>query len=110
MMLAYPRWLPRPEAFDAPLLAVIMLLLATGLVMMGSASVDVAANQFSQPMYHVGRQAVALVLGLAGMLIVLTVPLRFWHKLNIVLLIVAVLLLAAVLVPGIGRTVNGSAR
>lgn len=110
MMPAYPRWLPRPEAFDAPLLAVILLLLTCGLVMMGSASVDVASNQFSQPMHHVGRQAVALVLGLAAMLVVLTVPLRYWHQLNIGLLILAVLLLAAVLVPGIGRTVNGSAR
>ena len=40
-------------------------------------------------------------------LMVLRVPIAVWERLSTLLLIVGLLLLVLVLVPGVGRTVNG---
>lgn len=95
---------------DFPLLAGCLLLLGLGTVMIASASSEVASVQTGNSFYNLTRHLIYLLIGLCAALVVLTVPLKVWQKYSAHLLIVSVVLLVAVLIPGIGRNVNGASR
>ena len=92
------------------LLVLLALLLGFGLVMMASASVEIAGGRHNDPFFFLKRQAVFMALGLAGLLATLHIPLHRWQHRSGLLLLLAFALLALVLVPGVGHTVNGSTR
>ncbi|MFK7731724.1 MAG: putative lipid II flippase FtsW [Pseudomonadales bacterium] len=100
----------RQFVLDKALLISFSCLLATGFVMMSSASMEYAAQQFGNPWFYVIRQALYIAAMLILMWAATYVPLEFWRKHSAHLLILAFLLLIAVLVPGIGKEVNGSRR
>ncbi|PAU57866.1 putative lipid II flippase FtsW [Pseudomonas indica] len=116
MMLSLLRPYPSPLFsrrgldVDFPLLAGCLALLGLGLVMITSASSEVAAALSGNPLYHMIRHLVYLVIGLGVCGLVLMIPLSTWQRLGWVLLIGAFGLLVLVLVPHIGREVNGSMR
>lgn len=95
---------------DWGLVAIICLLLGMGLVMLTSASISVAENNTGKPFYYLAQQLAAVLVGLVAAGLVLRTPTDFWQRSGPVLLIGAIILLAAVLVPGVGREVNGSTR
>ncbi len=95
---------------DWGLVALICLLLGMGLVMLTSASISVAENNTGKPFYYLVQQLAAVLVGLVAAGLVLRTPTDFWQRSGPVLLIGAIILLAAVLVPGVGREVNGSTR
>ena len=88
------------------ILLITLLLLVTGLMMMTSAAVEVT----SDPLYHLKRQGVFAVIGVVVMAFTISVPVRFWYRASWYLLMGSFALLLLVLVPGIGKVVNGSAR
>ncbi|MEQ8953448.1 MAG: putative lipid II flippase FtsW, partial [Gammaproteobacteria bacterium] len=92
------------------LLLTMCLLLAMGLMMMTSASVEIASSSYGDPFYLFKRQAIFACLGIAGFVITLNIPVRFWRRASWFLLMASFALLLLVLVPGIGTTVNGSTR
>ncbi len=61
-------------------------------------------------MYYMIRHLIYLAIGLVAGGAALFVPLSVWQRFDWMLLIAAFVLLVAVLVPGIGREVNGSSR
>lgn len=87
-----------------------VLLSVVGVVMVGSASMDMAALTYKSPFYFVHRQMIFLVAGLVCAALVYQVPLAVWERISVPLLLAAYALLMLVLIPGIGRTVNGSTR
>jgi cell division protein FtsW len=93
-----------------PVLLVTCLLLACGLLMMTSASVEIASSQYNDPFYHFKRQGIFALMGLSAMIITLHIPIALWKKFSWFLLMGSFALLLLVLVPGIGKVVNGSAR
>ncbi|HDY97223.1 MAG TPA: putative lipid II flippase FtsW [Pseudomonas sabulinigri] len=95
---------------DLPLLVGSLCLLALGLVMVSSASMEVAAGRLGDPLYYMNRQIVYLLIGLIAMAATLAVPVRLWEQFRFPLLFLGFALLLAVLIPGIGREVNGSWR
>ncbi|MET1080066.1 MAG: putative lipid II flippase FtsW [Pseudomonas sp.] len=95
---------------DFPLLAGCLALLGLGLVMITSASSEVAAVQTGNPLYHMIRHLLYLVIGLVAAGVVLMIPLETWQRLGWLLLLGAFGLLVLVLIPGIGREVNGAMR
>ncbi|MFC5694006.1 putative lipid II flippase FtsW [Pseudomonas sp. GCM10022186] len=95
---------------DFPLLAGCLTLLGLGLVMITSASSEVAAAQSGNPMYHMIRHLVYLVIGLSAGLLTLQVPMAFWQRHGARLMLAATVLLIMVLLPGIGREINGAKR
>jgi cell division protein FtsW len=97
-------------ALDGKFLGVVLALLAFGLVMVGSASISVAGHQHDQPFYYLLRQLVYIAVGLVLAVGVLFTPVLVWQRLGALLLTGGLLLLAAVLIPGLGREVNGSMR
>jgi cell division protein FtsW len=101
------------EDYDSVLTWIIAALLALGLVMVYSASIATAeAGKFTgyQPAYYLIRHAIFIVIGLAAGVVVFQVPTKTWQKLAPYLFLLGVVLLILVLVPGIGRAVNGSRR
>ena len=95
---------------DFPLLAGCLGLLGLGLVMIASASSEVAAAQTGSPFYHMIRHLIYLVIGLGAAGVVLMVPMGIWQRYGWIMLLAAFALLVLVLVPGIGREVNGARR
>ncbi|WP_153020726.1 putative lipid II flippase FtsW [Pseudomonas sp. BMS12] len=95
---------------DFPLLAGCLALLGLGLVMITSASSEVAAAQTGNTLYYMVRHLIYLGIGLVAALFTLQVPISTWQRLSVPLLGFAALLLILVLVPGIGREVNGASR
>ncbi len=98
---------------DYALLWSVLLLLFGGLVMVYSASIAIAeGNRFTnhQPAYYLVRHGIFLCIGLIAAAVVFQAPLSLWQKLAPWLFLVGVVLLAIVLIPGIGRDVNGARR
>ncbi|WP_177412407.1 putative lipid II flippase FtsW [Pseudomonas cavernicola] len=95
---------------DFPLLAGCLTLLGLGLVMITSASSEVAAVQSGNPLYHMIRHLVYIVIGIGAAGLMMIIPLATWQRMGWMLLVAAFGLLVLVLVPGIGREVNGSMR
>lgn len=92
------------------LLLFATVLAITGVVMVGSASMDMAALTYRSPFYFVQRQAIYLMAGIVCAAVVYQIPLSVWERFSMPLLLVAYVLLVLVLIPGVGRTVNGSTR
>jgi cell division protein FtsW len=86
------------------------ILLALGLVMVASASITVAERLHAMPLYYFWRQSAAALIGVGLGFAVVQMPLAFWERCSVALLIVSIVLLLAVLLPGVGREVNGSMR
>ncbi len=100
-------------ALDGSLLWSVILLLAIGLVMVYSASIATAeAGRLTnfQPTYYLTRHGIFLALGIVAGFVVFQVPVHVWQKAAPYLFVAAAVLLIAVLIPGIGRVVNGSQR
>lgn len=95
---------------DNWLLLCVALLVTFGMVMMTSASIEIAESQHNDVFFHLKRQFRFLLMGLAAAAIVLMIPVRLWKELTPLLFLAAIALLVLVLVPGIGREVNGSSR
>jgi cell division protein FtsW len=89
---------------------VTLTLMGFGLVIMTSASMDLGSSLANDPLYFFKRQLFFIGLGLIIMMIVLTISMRIWYRISHILLIVSAILLIAVLIPGLGTVVNGSAR
>lgn len=98
-----------PE-YDTALVWIVLALLSLGLVMVYSASIAIAEAGHGEPAYYLIRQAVFIGIGLLVALVAFQFPMQVWQKLAPWLFVAGVLLLVLVLVPGIGREVNGSKR
>lgn len=98
---------------DHVLLWSALALLFFGLVMVYSASIAIAeGSRFTshQPGYFLLRHGVFLGIGLVAAAAAFQLPLSFWQKYAPHLFVIGVVLLALVLIPGIGRDVNGARR
>jgi len=100
-------------AWDQSLLWSVVLLVLLGTVMVYSASITLAdgkkyANYSSS--YFLMRHVFSLGIAVFAGLIVYRLPSRVWDKIAPLLFIITVLMLIAVLIPGIGKAVNGSKR
>ncbi|EGH21235.1 cell division protein FtsW [Pseudomonas amygdali pv. mori str. 301020] len=95
---------------DFPMLVGCLALLGLGLVMITSASSEVAAVQSGNTLYMMTRHLVYLLIGLGACGVTMMIPVATWQRLGWMMLLGAFGLLLLVLVPGIGREVNGSMR
>ena len=87
-----------------------VLLLATGLIMMTSASIETASSNYNEPFYFLARQVVFMAVGIIVAIFAIFTPMSFWKGASPSLLIFSYILLILVFVPGLGHEVRGSAR
>ncbi|MFO1370985.1 MAG: putative lipid II flippase FtsW [Candidatus Competibacteraceae bacterium] len=81
-----------------------------GLLMVASASMPIADRQTGQPFYFLIRQGVYVLIGLFAAGLVFHIPLTRWRQAGPMLLLAAIGLLVVVVIPGVGKEVNGSMR
>lgn len=98
---------PRPDAW---LLCTGLLLLGLGLLMVTSASMPQATDSLKQPFYFLIRQGAYIGFGLLAGAVVFQTAANDWQRIGPLLLLAAIGLLTLVLIPGIGKEVNGSMR
>jgi cell division protein FtsW len=103
---------PAPE-YDRSLAWAALLLVAAGLVMVYSASIataEAARYTGQNPAYFLLRHGVFVALSLAAATAVFLVPVAWWQKGAPWLFAACFALLVLVLIPGVGREVNGARR
>src|SRR5690606_32181681 len=108
----------RPGRTTMPSFDYSIVIATTGLVLFGlptvySAAIALAdgprAERYGR--YYVGiRPGAFVALGLLALGVALSRPMRVWQKAALPLFLLCMLLLVVVLVPGIGREVNGARR
>lgn len=103
----------RVMGFDQTLIWVVVALLAWGLVMVYSASIAMPDNPKFARYAHthfLSRHAMSLLVAFFGALLAFQVPIKTWEKMAPWLFVVSILLLIVVLIPMIGKGVNGARR
>ena len=95
---------------NIPVLAITFMLISIGVIIVASASIDFAAVHYGDPWFFVKRHLIYLALAVFFSIIMFAVPTLFWRKYGWLLFFVACFLLLVVLIPGVGRRVNGSQR
>ena len=97
---------------DLPFCLLVLLLTAIGLVMLLSASFPSAyyETKNNDPMHYFTRQGVFAIMGVAAMFFIGKINYQRFRAFAKPLLFIAIILLALVLVPGIGQTRNNATR
>lgn len=101
------------QIYDASLAWAALLLLAIGVVMVYSSSIamaEVSTHTGNRAWYFLARHSVFVAIGLVGAAVAFQIPVRAWQKMAPWLFMGGIVLLVLVLVPGIGKSVNGSRR
>lgn len=96
--------------YDKWLIAAVIGLIIIGLMMVASSSVMISTKFYHQPFHFLIRQICYLFFGVLAAMVVMRIDSSEWEKFSVPLLFICLLLLVLVLIPGIGRTVNGSRR
>ncbi|MBX2808917.1 MAG: putative lipid II flippase FtsW [Cellvibrionaceae bacterium] len=96
--------------FNSTLLLTTLALISVGVVMVASASIDFAAVHYNDPWFFLKRHLFYILLASVAAWVVFSIPKNFWHSYGWLLFFVSVFLLLIVLIPGVGRKVNGSQR
>jgi len=100
----------RPKSPDFIIFFTVIALLGLGVVMVYSASAVSAYVNFNDSYYFLKRQIIWAILGLLAMVFTMNVDYHVWRKLSKPILLVTLALLVLVLVPGLGKVVNGARR
>jgi cell division protein FtsW len=100
----------KPRQPDFVLFLNVLLLLTMGIVMVFSSSFVSAQTTFGDGFYFLKRQLLWALLGVFGMVALMRIDYRRYKKWAIPFLVAAVLLLVAVLIPGVGIKVNEARR
>ena len=96
--------------YDHWLILAVFALLEIGFLLLASASMGVSDKIYHNPFHFLSHQAAYLFVGMVAVFFIKQVPLNFWERVSGYLLLASMFLLMLVLVPGIGRQVNGSMR
>lgn len=96
--------------YDRWLVLIVFLLIVVGLLMVASASMVISDRQYNSAFHYFDRQLIYLIAGLILSWFMTRVPTEFWAKHSSQILVISLLLLVAVLIPHIGKVVNGSRR
>jgi cell division protein FtsW len=99
-----------PAGLDTGLICVSVALLGLGLVMVTSASISMADNALGEPLHYLARHGIRVLLGVLLATWALRTPLAVWERGGPILMLTALFLLIVILLPGMGRTVNGATR
>ncbi|MBI5044147.1 MAG: putative lipid II flippase FtsW [Nitrospirae bacterium] len=98
------------KSINYSLFIIVTILTAIGILMIYSSSAIPALKKMNDLFFFLKRQMIWAVIGLVAMIIVSRIDYRNWDRLFLPLLFLTILLLILVLIPSIGREVNGARR
>lgn len=98
------------DILGGTLILAVGFLLCLGLLMVASSSMEIAESRYGDAFFLFKKQLILLVPGLLAAFIIYHIPFSLWQRASGLLLLIGIILLSLVLVPGIGREVNGSQR
>ena len=101
---------PRDNWAGSLLLVLASALIAVGVIAISSASISLSEVKFGNEWHHAIRHLSYLAIGVTLGFFAYLLPLNVWRQTSPWLLMLAFALLVLVLVPGVGRVVNGSQR
>ncbi len=96
--------------YDPWLLAIAITLASIGVVMVASSSMPYAMSGGLSPFYYLERHLVFLLGGVILAIVLMHTELRRIEERGQAMLLLCFMLLMAVFVPGVGRTINGARR
>jgi len=96
--------------YDFWLVLITFALLAVGILMVASASMVISDQQYGTAFHFLIHQVMYVALGMVLIAFMIRMPIAFWQQNGVYLLFGCLFLLIAVLVHGIGRSINGSMR
>ncbi|MEM8845210.1 MAG: putative lipid II flippase FtsW [Pseudomonadota bacterium] len=95
---------------DIQMFYALLVLFGLGVVMMMSTTVEISYKNYDDAFFYAKKHLVFLMLGITSIYIISRMRLAFWEQLGPLMLVASVVLLVMVLIPGLGKTVNGSSR
>ncbi len=98
------------KSADYILFFTVLFLLGIGIIMVYSSSAVAAYANFHDSYYFLKRQIIWASVGVMTMLVTMNVDYNIWRKLAKPILFATLFLLILVLIPGLGRVVNGARR
>ena len=98
------------KQLDQTIIVIFILLSTLGIVMVTSASIGMAEKNIGNAFHYGERQLFRVLLGVGMIYIACKIPTKFWQQNSMLLMLIALFLLTIVLIPGVGKTVNGSTR
>ncbi len=98
------------QQIDRYLQLLLVLMVSVGFLAMVSASVDFADKRYGDSLFFAKRYLLHFCLASLAGFVMYSMPVTFWQRTSWLWLLLGFLSLALVLVPGIGREVNGSRR
>ncbi len=99
-----------PALYDRWLIIAVLGLIVIGLMMVASSSVMISTKFYHQPFHFLVRQSIYLMMGFVLAVVVMRMDSKIWERYSVHFLFLCILMLVMVLIPGIGRVVNGSRR
>ena len=100
----------KTRGIDRGISAIVFGLILFGLVAVSSASAVISYERFGHNNYYFFRQVLFAVAGLLAMYIFSKIDYQFWKRWNRPMLLLGIVILALVLVPGIGFRPGSSSR
>lgn len=101
---------PSLEKVDHGFLIALLALMSIGLVMVASSSMDFAAERYNDPWLLFRKQCIFLMMGVCVGAVIACIPTKIWQQYSGLFLFLGLVALVAVLLPGVGKVVNGSRR
>ncbi|MDD3776931.1 MAG: putative lipid II flippase FtsW [Actinomycetota bacterium] len=92
------------------LFVLVFILSVLGIIMISSASTVIGERYFGDPYWYFRRQILWWVLSIAAMIIVSKINYQVYRRISIAAILVAIVLLALVLIPGIAEEIGGAKR
>ncbi|HDZ89888.1 MAG: putative lipid II flippase FtsW [Deltaproteobacteria bacterium] len=98
------------SGYDFMILIPAILLISLGLIVVYSASSNLAEHRLGDSYFYLKRQSIFCVMGIGLMLLTRYIPCTLYLKAVYPLLLISACLLALLYVPGLGRKVGGACR
>src|SRR3990167_9375929 len=99
-----------PGRVDYTFAIFFFALIVIGLIMISSASIVISYERTGSNYFYLNRQLVFMAIGFAAMIIFSMIDYRFWRRLALPLMILALLFLAIVLLPYFSSASHGANR
>ena len=96
--------------YDYWLVFLVASLIVIGFLLLASASMGVSGNWHHNSFHFLARQGIYILVSITAALLAFQVSLATWYEISGQLLMASIVLLTLILIPGVGKEVNGSTR